>query len=85
MMKYTSEFCNDFFRHESISSWASTSNLKNVQDNIISYQTMVGKYDRKNNVCYLTTTKYSTTTTRQLNDIQRYCEMNGIPVIRKTI
>lgn len=48
---------------------------------LFSYQTHVATIDRAGKVLYITTKKYSQTTTRQMNDIEWLVSRNGFYIV----
>lgn len=48
---------------------------------LFSYQTHVATLDRQGKVLYVTTKKYSQTTTRQMKDIERLASCNGFHIV----
>ncbi len=48
---------------------------------LFSYQTHVATIDRAGKVLYVTTKKYSQTTTRQMDDIERLASCNGFHIV----
>ena len=48
---------------------------------LFSYQTHVATLDRRGKVLYVTTKKYSQTTTRQMRDIERLASCNGFHIV----